>query len=55
MSNVYKFCGCRTCRANRRSSHDWTRKTMRSFRRKTREAIRQGKEPPTKVSIPYTD
>jgi hypothetical protein len=55
MSNVYKFCGCRACRVGRRPNRTYIRAEMRKLRHRTKEALKKGKEPPTKISIPYTD
>lgn len=57
MSNVYKFCGCRACKAGRHCNYSKasTKIAMRSLRRQTKQALRTGKELPTKISIPYTD
>jgi hypothetical protein len=57
MSNVYKFCSCRGCKAGRHCNYSkqMTRYVMRAFRQRTKRALKAGKEPPTKISIPYTD
>ena len=54
MSNVYKFCGCRCCRAGRRACRGYTQKTLRSFRRQAKQALKHGVEPPTKISVCYS-
>ena len=58
MSNVMKFCGCRACRSGmHRSSRSGCEVKMisRKFRRMSKIAISRGEEPPTKISVPYTD
>lgn len=57
MSNTLKFCSCRACKAGRSCGRnkETTKKTLRAFRRKTKQAIKKGEEPPRQVSIPYTD
>ena len=57
MSNTIKFCGCRACKAGRHCKRNraTTQKTIRSFRRQAKQAVKRGEEPPKAVSIPYTD
>ena len=57
MSSVAKFCSCRACKAGKKCSRSQTKtkKTLRSFKRQSKQAIQKGAEPPTAVSIPYTD
>jgi len=57
MSNTIKFCGCRACKAGRHHPNNKvnTRKSLRAFRRNTKQALKRGVEPPTKISIDFTD
>lgn len=57
MPNHMKFCGCKWCRAGMRCrpNSEMIKRIVRLFRRKGKEALRQGKEPDKKISVPYTD
>ena len=57
MSNHLKFCSCRGCRAGRRtkSGGSTVKAVIRASRRKTKQALKAGDEPVSKVSVPYTD
>lgn len=57
MPNHMKFCGCRACRwgMHHTARARWVRRLVRSFRRKTKEALRAGHEPPRVIHVPYTD
>ena len=55
MSNVVKFCGCKSCRAGRKAAGVMIGKELRKFRRTAKRCIRMGVDAPTKASIPYTD
>jgi hypothetical protein len=58
MSNVLKFCSCRSCRAGRHAckyKHREARIAQRKLRHNTKAALRQGQEPNRSVSVGYTD
>ena len=57
MANHVKFCGCKACRAGRHrpGSKARTKRALRSIRRAVKTALRNDREIPAAVSIPYTD
>lgn len=58
MANHLKFCGCSSCMNGRhrgpRRTHE-AKYANRRLRRAVKIALRQGREPPASVSVPYTD
>ena len=52
-----KFCSCRMCRYGRKHYGNPARitKVKRAFRRKTKQALKNGIEPQISISVPYTD
>lgn len=57
MASYLKFCGCRWCRAGMRArcNGHMIKRTARRFRRQAKVALKMGKEPAVKISVPYTD
>ena len=57
MSNHLKFCRCRQCRRGLRTKFGGAtvQRTIRRFRRLTKQQLKRGDEPLTKISVPYTD
>jgi hypothetical protein len=57
MSRNLKFCSCKTCRAGRHrpGAKSTIKRASRRLRRDTKAALKQGKEPPDKTTVPYTD
>jgi hypothetical protein len=57
MPNHLKFCGCKTCRKGRHrpGAKSAIRKKVRGFRHAAKQALKQGREPPDKTSVGYTD
>lgn len=55
---ILKFCSCRHCKAGRkhRRSQIMIKKVKRHARRLTKELIKRGDyNPPTAITVPYTD
>lgn len=56
MGNHMKFCRCRACRSGlHRGGGSTVKAIIRKFRRKAKAALKQGKDPDNKISVPYTD
>jgi len=58
MASYAKFCNCRACREGRRrspQSRASVKAQLRAYRRRAKQLVRVGKEPPVTVSIDYTD
>ena len=57
MPNHMKFCSCKTCRAGRhRSGGKATiKRASRKLRHDTKAKLKEGKEPPDKGTVSYTD
>ena len=54
MSNYIKMCRCSQCIYGLRHGGWWVAKrAVRSFRRRVKEAIRRGDEPPKTIRVPY--
>lgn len=52
-----KFCGCRACNygMHRGKGGRQVQQARRQYRRAVKLALKQGKEPPTKWAVGYTD
>jgi len=57
MSNHLKFCSCNGCRAGKRSkgAKKKIQNVVRSIRRNAKVDLKLGRDPVSKVSVPYTD
>lgn len=57
MSNTYKFCSCKACRSGRHRSFGSCiiKRLSRKYRHSVKLALKQDKECPRTISIPYTD
>ena len=57
MSNVYKFCSCNACRQGKSTGRNKVDSAVvaKTFRRLTKAALKNGQEPPTKISFGRTD
>lgn len=57
MPNHLNFCSCHHCRLGLRTKFggETVRRTIRRFRRLTKQQLKRGEEPLTRISVPYTD
>ena len=57
MPNHLNFCSCHNCRLGLRTKcgGETVRRTIRRFRRLTKQQLKRGEEPLTRISVPYTD